>query len=127
MVCGCGLDVDGRTDSVVARDALGVKLGHRRVWKKESCVESCGWESFINTPRQKLQRRIANARGIAPDAALVSPTRSSVEDSRPEAAQRPDGPATPTTDTRDAGTTVVQKRKYRRHPKVCPSTRINVG
>ncbi|ROW11615.1 hypothetical protein VMCG_01433 [Cytospora schulzeri] len=75
-------------------DALGVKLGHRR----------------------KLQRRIANARGIAPDAALVSPTRPSVEDARAEV-QKPDGPATPSTDTRDAGTAVVQKRKYRRHPK----------
>lgn len=75
-------------------DVLGVKLGHRR----------------------KLQRRIANARGIAPDVALVSPTRPSVEDARAEV-QRPDGPATPSTDTRDAGTAVVQKRKYRRHPK----------
>ncbi|ROW18315.1 hypothetical protein VPNG_00340 [Cytospora leucostoma] len=75
-------------------DALGVKLGHRR----------------------KLQRRIANARGIAPDAALVSPTRPSVEDARVEV-HRPDGPAPTSTDTREAGTTVVQKRKYRRHPK----------
>ncbi|KUI65974.1 FACT complex subunit SSRP1 [Cytospora mali] len=66
---------------------------------------------------QKLQRRIANARGIAPDAALVSPTRPSVEDARVEV-HRPDGPAPPPPDARDTGTAAVQKRKYRRHPKM---------
>ncbi|KAJ8118137.1 hypothetical protein ONZ43_g4052 [Nemania bipapillata] len=44
-------------------DALGVKLGHRR----------------------KLQRRIANYRGVAPDVSLVSPTRTSIEDARHDA------------------------------------------
>lgn len=69
-------------------DALGVKLGHRR----------------------KLQRRIANARGIAPSVSLplkpnpdeVKQEGSRAEPARAEAAQ--DG----------AG---VVKRKYRRHPK----------
>ncbi|KAL1868673.1 hypothetical protein Daus18300_005807 [Diaporthe australafricana] len=75
-------------------DALGVKLGHRR----------------------KLQRRIANARGIAPDAALASPTRASVEDARGEV-RKSEGPTLPPTDTRENGSGVVQKRKYRRHPK----------
>ncbi|KAI1103347.1 hypothetical protein F4804DRAFT_342595 [Jackrogersella minutella] len=70
-------------------DALGVKLGHRR----------------------KLQRRIANYRGVAPEVSLVSPTRTSIEDARldsnrtePSKSDKPDG----------AG---VAKRKYRRHPK----------
>ncbi|KAI1253075.1 hypothetical protein MGN70_005283 [Eutypa lata] len=70
-------------------DALGVKLGHRR----------------------KLQRRIANSRGLGPEISLVSPARTSIEDGkydpgRSEAA-RPD--------SRDS--TAVAKRKYRRHPK----------
>ncbi|KAF3764953.1 hypothetical protein M406DRAFT_340462 [Cryphonectria parasitica EP155] len=76
-------------------DALGVKLGHRR----------------------KLQRRIANARGIAPTATLVSPTQANVEDTRNDA-HRPDAHAPSAGDGRDGGTQpVVQKRKYRRHPK----------
>lgn len=69
-------------------DALGVKLGHRR----------------------KLQRRIANSRGLAPEAALVSPTRQSIEESRPDGfkseTSKVEGPPT-----------AVAKRKYRRHPK----------
>ncbi|KAI1447737.1 high mobility group box domain-containing protein [Annulohypoxylon stygium] len=70
-------------------DALGVKLGHRR----------------------KLQRRIANYRGVAPETSLVSPTRTSIEDAKldsnriePLKPEKPDGAA-------------VAKRKYRRHPK----------
>ncbi|KAI0515283.1 hypothetical protein F5B22DRAFT_646858 [Xylaria bambusicola] len=70
-------------------DALGVKLGHRR----------------------KLQRRIANYRGIAPDASLTSPTRTSIEDVRHDS-NRTD------TDRPDVKTgPIVVKRKYRRHPK----------
>lgn len=70
-------------------DALGVKLGHRR----------------------KLQRRIANYRGVAPDTSLVSITRTSIEDARYDATRG------------DVGRTDVKiglaapKRKYRRHPK----------
>ncbi|KAI1083250.1 hypothetical protein F5B20DRAFT_453289 [Whalleya microplaca] len=70
-------------------DTLGVKLGHRR----------------------KLQRRIANYRGVAPGTYLVSPTRTSIEDakldlnrSEPVKSENKDG-------------TGVAKRKYRRHPK----------
>ncbi|KAI8962697.1 hypothetical protein F5Y11DRAFT_356796 [Daldinia sp. FL1419] len=70
-------------------DALGVKLGHRR----------------------KLQRRIANYRGVAPETSLVSPTCTSIEDARldsnrsePVKPEKSDGAA-------------VAKRKYRRHPK----------
>lgn len=70
-------------------DALNVKLGHRR----------------------KLQRRIANSRGIAPDVALGSPisTRQSIEERlegpRPEGAKH---------DVKESG---ITKRKYHRHPK----------
>lgn len=61
---------------------------------------------------KKLQRRIANYRGVAPETSLVSPTYTSIEDVRLESnriepikPEKPDGPA-------------VAKRKYRRHPKV---------
>lgn len=71
-------------------DALGVKLGHRR----------------------KLQRRIANARGIAPSVSLASPLRANPEEVKNEGvrveATRPEN------GQEGAG---VVKRKYRRHPK----------
>jgi hypothetical protein len=70
-------------------DALGVKLGHRR----------------------KLQRRIANTRGLAPSVSLVSPTRTSIEDTRLDS-NRVDAVKA---DVRDGS--AVAKRKYRRHPK----------
>ncbi|KAI5850154.1 hypothetical protein GGS23DRAFT_598201 [Durotheca rogersii] len=70
-------------------DALGVKLGHRR----------------------KLQRRIANYRGLAPDASLISPTRTSIEDVRLDSTR-----AEPVKSDKSDGATVA-KRKYRRHPK----------
>ncbi|KAK3988126.1 hypothetical protein QBC44DRAFT_371452 [Cladorrhinum sp. PSN332] len=73
-------------------DALGVKLGHRR----------------------KLQRRIANSRGIAADASLVSPTQPSIEELRLQDQQRSDAPRL---ETREPGIVIVAKRKYRRHPK----------
>lgn len=73
-------------------DALGVKLGHRR----------------------KLQRRIANSRGVAPEASLAASAQPSVEDARLSDSQRPDAPRV---EIREAGTIVITKRKYRRHPK----------
>ncbi|SPQ18202.1 8beffd24-4021-4356-a0ca-0bc39638bdda [Thermothielavioides terrestris] len=73
-------------------DALGVKLGHRR----------------------KLQRRIANFRGVAPDASLVSPTQSNAEEVKFQDAVKTESP---TPGGRGAITVVVTKRKYRRHPK----------
>ncbi|KAK4128789.1 hypothetical protein N657DRAFT_652373 [Parathielavia appendiculata] len=74
-------------------DALGVKLGHRR----------------------KLQRRIANFRGIASDASLVSPTQSTAEDLKPQDYVKPEPP---TVDScREVVSLVITKRKYRRHPK----------
>ncbi|KAI0176746.1 HMG box protein [Pestalotiopsis sp. NC0098] len=68
-------------------DALGVKLGHRR----------------------KLQRRIANHRGLAPAASLASPTRPSIE----ETSAQP--PKTVTHEVKEGS--AATKRKYRRHPK----------
>ncbi|KAK2002215.1 HMG box protein [Colletotrichum falcatum] len=70
-------------------DALGVKLGHRR----------------------KLQRRIANSRGLAPDASLISPTRATAEEPKPDAHRSEQ----PRPEVKDGP--VVTKRKYRRHPK----------
>jgi len=68
---------------------------------------------------QKLQRRIANFRGLAPDAALVSPSQISIEDPRLDA-QKPEPSVA---DHRDSTNGIVAKRKYRRHPKVGGSER----
>ncbi|TGJ82562.1 hypothetical protein E0Z10_g6233 [Xylaria hypoxylon] len=70
-------------------DALGVKLGHRR----------------------KLQRRIANYRGLAPDVSLVSQARTSIEDARHDLNRTDVGRTDVKTEP------IVAKRKYRRHPK----------
>ncbi|PHH77375.1 hypothetical protein CDD82_3547 [Ophiocordyceps australis] len=72
-------------------DALGVKLGHRR----------------------KLQRRIANARGIAPSVSLATTAKVASEQSKQESLRHDtsraiDGIAEPNG---------ITKRKYRRHPK----------
>ncbi|RSL38387.1 hypothetical protein CEP53_014912 [Fusarium sp. AF-6] len=71
-------------------DALGVKLGHRR----------------------KLQRRIANARGISPTTSLVTPVRPPSEEVKPDSV--PPEPPRPESHQEGQG---VAKRKYRRHPK----------
>ncbi|KAJ6446244.1 High mobility group, superfamily [Purpureocillium lavendulum] len=70
-------------------DALGVKLGHRR----------------------KLQRRIANARGIAPSVSLAS-VKSTTDEVKPESSRRESSRL----DGNSEGSGVT-KRKYRRHPK----------
>jgi hypothetical protein len=64
---------------------------------------------------QKLQRRIANSRGIAPDASLVSPTQSTAEELKLQDAAKVESAAP---DGRETVGVVVTKRKYRRHPKV---------
>ncbi|KAF5027671.1 hypothetical protein F66182_232 [Fusarium sp. NRRL 66182] len=71
-------------------DALGVKLGHRR----------------------KLQRRIANARGISPSASLVTSVRPTSEDVKTDGVQHESS----RTEIQPEGQGVA-KRKYRRHPK----------
>lgn len=73
-------------------DALGVKLGHRR----------------------KLQRKIANSRGLSSDRALASPRNTPSDEKQSD---EPKGSSTKV-DSRD-GSSVAQgaKRKYRRHPK----------
>ncbi|PSS27836.1 hypothetical protein M430DRAFT_131761 [Amorphotheca resinae ATCC 22711] len=77
-------------------DALGVKLGHRR----------------------KLQRKIANSRGLSSDRALGSPTRNTPSDDR----QAEEHKGNSARDGKEAGTGTGSgphgaKRKYRRHPK----------
>lgn len=91
-------------------DALGVKLGHRRV---SSSIFHMQLRSMCLTASvQKLQRRIANSRGLSLATALASPARANAVDgkaeSRKQEVTRPDGKEV----------TVVAKRKYRRHPKV---------
>ncbi|KAK0618166.1 hypothetical protein B0T17DRAFT_327137 [Bombardia bombarda] len=73
-------------------DALGVKLGHRR----------------------KLQRRIANSRGVAPDISLVPSSQPTIEESRGPDPLKAEAPKF---DVRETNTTIATKRKYRRHPK----------
>jgi hypothetical protein len=72
-------------------DALGVKLGHRR----------------------KLQRKIANSRGLSSDRALASP-RHTPSDERQSDEQRN---ATKVENKDGNGAPHGAKRKYRRHPK----------
>lgn len=68
-------------------DALGVRLGHRR----------------------KLQRRIADARGISPNSILPPPAR--------QTGQEPDPGLPNGFHGETSSEVVVKKRKYRRHPK----------
>lgn len=64
---------------------------------------------------QKLQRRIANYRGLqVPITTLVSPTRTSIEDA-------PVNGNKATQPEHKDGTSST-KRKYRRHPKVRPNS-----
>lgn len=81
-------------------DALGVKLGHRR----------------------KLQRRIANARGIAPSVSLASPLKPSNADEPRSDGTRPEGSRVEA--SQDGTSGGVMKRKYRRHPKVSFSPQL---
>ncbi|KAJ6784781.1 hypothetical protein PWT90_10133 [Aphanocladium album] len=73
-------------------DALGVKLGHRR----------------------KLQRRIANARGIAPSVSLVSTLKTGSDEAKQQQLRRESAARS---EAGSESTNGVTKRKYRRHPK----------
>ncbi|KAI5465946.1 hypothetical protein BGZ63DRAFT_400379 [Mariannaea sp. PMI_226] len=73
-------------------DALGVKLGHRR----------------------KLQRRIANDRGISPGTALVPHVRPAGEEAKHEGVRSEQGQLESQSEIQ---VRAVTKRKYRRHPK----------
>jgi hypothetical protein len=64
---------------------------------------------------QKLQRRIANARGIAPGVSLPSPVRQPSEERKQEVGARPEPPRPEPSQDANGG---AAKRKYRRHPKV---------
>ncbi|KAM3066849.1 hypothetical protein ACMFMF_009902 [Clarireedia jacksonii] len=73
-------------------DALGVKLGHRR----------------------KLQRKIANSRGLSSDRALASPTGAGPSDGQVDEQKGGGGRG----DVKEGGSGPHgAKRKYRRHPK----------
>ncbi|KAA8577027.1 hypothetical protein EYC84_007043 [Monilinia fructicola] len=73
-------------------DALGVKLGHRR----------------------KLQRRIANTRGLSSDRALASPTSTALGEINGDEQPKSGG----VRDAKEGGSGPHgAKRKYRRHPK----------
>lgn len=72
-----------------------------------------------NEAQQKLQRRIANARGLAPTAILASPIKSITEDASSDISKADVSSGVSTSGAREAGLAVIQKRKYRRHPKVC--------
>jgi hypothetical protein len=76
-------------------DALGVKLGHRR----------------------KLQRKIANSRGLSPDRALASPTRNTPNDDRQAEEQRAGAAKAEGKEPVGGSGPQGAKRKYRRHPK----------
>jgi len=72
-------------------DALGVKLGHRR----------------------KLQRKIANARGLSSDRALASPRNTPTDDRVTDEHKN-----SAKSESKDVGSGPHgAKRKYRRHPK----------
>jgi hypothetical protein len=74
-------------------DALGVKLGHRR----------------------KLQRKIANSRGLSSHRALASPSRNTPSDDRQGDEQKQGGAKS---EAKEGGSGPQgAKRKYRRHPK----------
>jgi hypothetical protein len=74
-------------------DALAVKLGHRR----------------------KLQRKIANSRGLSSDIALGSPSRNTPSDDQQAEDQKPSGIKS---EAKEGGSGPHgAKRKYRRHPK----------
>ncbi|KAI1622844.1 hypothetical protein EDD37DRAFT_610165 [Exophiala viscosa] len=78
-------------------DALSVKLGHRRL-----------------TLTKKLQRAIADYRGIPYERVLGSPA----QEGPPESGKAAESAATPVASTeRASGPAAETKRKYRRHPK----------
>lgn len=114
------------------RDALNVKLGHRRVSLPFSFLISyllgaCyvlqeGYSiSFTlpetDTPRQKLQREIAVARGLRIDQVIEGTARLFPA----EDAQHGDSDSKSIVSQSEGKSTASMptKRKYRRHPKVC--------
>lgn len=65
---------------------------------------------------QKLQRRIANARGIAPSVSLSSSAKPGTDELKQDGLRRGSPRAEGGSETGG-----VTKRKYRRHPKVSQS------
>lgn len=74
-----------------------------------------GGDGADDDGQQKLQRQIANSRGVAPDVSLTSPTQPSIEELRLQDPCRADPPKP---ESRETVGIIITKRKYRRHPKV---------
>lgn len=102
-------------------DALGVKLGHRRVSAPHRCFEQSSSRSTMiiiaDLFWQVLQREIACSRGVPVDH-VTSPHRP-----RPVE----DGIGEGNGGESKSNTGIGGKRKYRRHPKVCYATCLNRG
>jgi hypothetical protein len=64
---------------------------------------------------QKLQRRIANFRGLPLDVLIAAPA---VQPSLDEPKHEPQPATAVKVEAHDVAAVVVTKRKYRRHPKV---------
>lgn len=89
-----------------------MKLGHRRVsFENLSPLEAL--EGVCTNCIQKLQRKIANSRGLSLDRALLSPRRQTPSEDR----HSEEGRDLLKSDIKDGGPS-SGKRKYRRHPKV---------
>jgi len=91
-----------------------VKLGHRRVSRFPLSAPSCVWDHA--NLFQRLQREIANARGVNVEKNLRPPVRASpLEDGRYRGAE-----GNPHDNTAEGKSLngASGKRKYRRHPKV---------
>lgn len=94
-------------------DALGVKLGHRRVSETNRGIERHGAKGVDKW--QKLQREIANSRNYEADH--HSPPGGEGRHARL------DGRLSRDRSSGKAAAGLVEKRKYQRHPKVvtrCP-------
>jgi hypothetical protein len=103
-------------------DALGVKLGHRRVSSSVRRERPHRWRRWsrreMADPPQRLQREIANSRSYEADRLLAS------SDPGPSPGRKgwsgtPEERAYPGTSDATAPPGPVGKRKYQRHPKVC--------
>lgn len=94
-------------------DALGVKLGHRRVSDHAPFLSFASCDAYNHV--QKLQRRIANSRGLAAEASLLPSKQPIFEEPKLEPPPTVQQPVK--IELRDVTPVAVTKRKYRRHPK----------
>lgn len=92
-------------------EALGLKLGHQRVFLVFAAAPT-----FTDYSKQKLQKEIAEARGVTIEQVIGANTRIISTDDLPHG----DSDAKSITSQGDQRNTSggQSKRKYRRHPKV---------